>query len=100
MLAAMKLATSSRQWEQPWCNPETRFCVAIVGGAANVFVTMQLHRVSDLDPVLRRLQAGHPGVVVLDKRVVLRSVKSWGRLRGADDRAGGVVPVGPWAPFG
>jgi DNA-binding Lrp family transcriptional regulator len=80
--------------------PETRFCVAIIGGAANLFVTMQLHRVSDLDPVLRRLQAEYPGVVVLDTRVVLRSVKSWGRLLGADGRAQKVVPVDLWAPVG
>ncbi|MDT5144242.1 MAG: hypothetical protein QOE48_2752 [Mycobacterium sp.] len=79
--------------------PETRFCVAIIGdGAADLFVTMQLHNVSDLDPVLRRLSADHPGVAVLDTRVVLRSVKSWGRLLGLDGRAQHVVPVDLWAP--
>ena len=79
--------------------PETRFCVAVIGGgAAQLFVTMQLHNVSDLDPVIRRLSADHPGVAVLDTRVVLRSVKSWGRLLGLDGRAQHVVPVDPWAP--
>ncbi|MFZ3303448.1 MAG: Lrp/AsnC family transcriptional regulator [Mycobacterium sp.] len=81
------------------CYPETRFCVAVIGGgAAQLFVTMQLHNVSDLDPVIRRLSADHPGVAVLDTRVVLRSVKSWGRLLGLDGRAQHVVPVDPWAP--
>ena len=79
--------------------PETRFCVAVIGGgAADLFVTMQLHNVSDLDPVIHRLSAEHPGVAVLDTRVVLRSVKSWGRLLGPDGRARRVVPVDLWAP--
>jgi DNA-binding Lrp family transcriptional regulator len=78
--------------------PETRFCVAVIGdGAANLFVTMQLHNVSDLEPVIHRLSAEHPGVAVLDTRVVLRSVKSWGRLLGLDGRAQHVIPVDLWA---
>jgi DNA-binding Lrp family transcriptional regulator len=79
--------------------PETRFCVAIIGGgAASIFVTMQLHNVTDLDRVIQRLSAEHSGVAVLDTRVVLRSVKSWGRLLGLDGRAQDVVPVDLWAP--
>jgi len=79
--------------------PETRFCVAVTGGgAANMFVTMQLHDVSDLEPVVQRLSAEHHGVEVLDTRVVLRSVKSWGRLLGLDGRAQNLVPVDLWAP--
>jgi DNA-binding Lrp family transcriptional regulator len=78
---------------------ETRFCVATVGGgAADLFVTMQLHKLSDLGPVMKRLLAAHPGVTVLDTRVVLRSVKSFGRLLGPEGRAEEVVPVDPWAP--
>jgi hypothetical protein len=68
------------------------------GGTADIFVTMQLHNVSDLDPVVHRLSAEHPGLAVLDSRVVLRSVKSWGRLLGLDGRAQDVVPVDLWAP--
>jgi DNA-binding Lrp family transcriptional regulator len=78
--------------------PETRFCVAIIGGgSANIFVTLQLHNVSDLDPWIDRLAVEHPGVGVLDTRVVLRCVKSWGRLLGLDGRARDVVPVDLWA---
>jgi DNA-binding Lrp family transcriptional regulator len=78
--------------------PETRFCVATVGaGAANLFVTMQLHKLSSLDAVISRLIAEHPGVTVLDTRVVLRSVKSWGRLLGPDGRAAEIVPVDLWS---
>jgi DNA-binding Lrp family transcriptional regulator len=79
--------------------PETRFCVAVIGdGAVNLFVTMQLHNVSDLEPLIHRLSAEHPGVAVVDTRVVLRSVKSWGRLLGLDGRAQHVIPVDLWAP--
>jgi DNA-binding Lrp family transcriptional regulator len=78
---------------------ETRFCVAIVGGgSAHLFVTMQLHRLSDLDRVIARLVAEHPGVTVVDSRAVLRSIKSWGRMLGSDGRAREVVPVDLWAP--
>jgi DNA-binding Lrp family transcriptional regulator len=80
--------------------PETRFCVATVGGEANLFVTMQLHQASALDGVLHRLLAEYPDVTVLDSRVVLRSVKSWGRLLGPEGRAQEVVPVDLWAPAG
>jgi DNA-binding Lrp family transcriptional regulator len=79
--------------------PETRFCVATAGGgAAGLFVTLQLHELSALDAVIDRLLAEHPTVEVLSTRVVLRSVKSWGRLLGPDGRARDVVPVDPWAP--
>jgi len=79
--------------------PETRFCVATVGGGpASLFVTMQLHKLSALDAVISRLLAEYPGVAVLDTRVVLRSVKSWGRLLGPDGHAKEVVPVDLWSP--
>ena len=80
--------------------PETRFCIATVGGAANLFVTMQLHQASALDGVVHRLLAEYPDVTVLDTRVVLRSIKSWGRLLGPEGRAQEVVPVDLWAPAG
>jgi DNA-binding Lrp family transcriptional regulator len=79
--------------------PETRFCAATVGaGVANLFVTMQLHKLSGLDAVISRLIAEYPGVAVLDTRVALRSVKSWGRLLGPDGHAREIVPVDLWAP--
>lgn len=78
--------------------PEIRFCVAIVGGgAANLFCTMQVHNVAAYHAVMTRLLDEHPGVAVLDTRVVLRSVKSWGRLLGPDGRAHEIVPVDLWA---
>ena len=59
---------------------------------------MQLHELSVLDAVISRLLAEYPGVAVMDARVVLRSVKSWGRLLGPDGHAQQVVPVDLWAP--
>jgi hypothetical protein len=42
--------------------------------------------------------AGLAAAAVLDTRVVLRSVKSWGRMLGMDGRACDVVPVDLWSP--
>jgi DNA-binding Lrp family transcriptional regulator len=79
--------------------PEIRFCAATTGdGVADLFVTMQLHTLSALDAVISRLLAECPGVTAVDTRVVLRSVKSWGRLLGPDGHAQQIVPVDPWAP--
>jgi hypothetical protein len=61
---------------------------------------MQLHRLSDLDLAIQQLLAEYPGVTVLDTRVVLRCVKSWGRLLGPDGQAEKVVPVDLRAPAG
>jgi hypothetical protein len=81
--------------------PHPRICVATVGdGAANLFATMQLHRLSDLDLAIQQLLAEYPGVIVLGTRVVLRCVKSWGRLPGPDGHAEKIVPVDLWAPAG
>jgi DNA-binding Lrp family transcriptional regulator len=78
--------------------PETRFCVATAGGQANLFVTMQLHHAAALAGVIDRLLTEHTDVTVFDSRVVLRSVKSWGRILGSDGRAREVVPVDLWSP--
>lgn len=79
--------------------PETRVVAAILGGAARLFVTVQVHELGALDSVIARLNETLPGVSVLSTRVVLRPVKSFGRLLDDDGRACGVVPVDPWAPI-
>lgn len=78
--------------------PETRLCADLVGGAANLLVTAQLHELAALDDLTARLATEFPGVTVIDRRVLLRAVKSFGRLLGADGRAHDVVPVNLWAP--
>lgn len=76
--------------------PETRVCAA-VAGAANLFVTAQLHDLRALEPLLRRIRATSPGIEIDDRQIVLRSIKSWGRLLTPDGHAIDVVPVNPWA---
>jgi hypothetical protein len=59
---------------------------------------MQLHHAAALAGVIDRLLTEHTDVTVFDSRVVLRSVKSWGRILGSDGRAREVVPVDLWSP--
>ena len=75
--------------------PETRVC-AVVAGAASLFVTAQLHDLQAREPLLRRIRATRPGIEIDDRQIVLRSVKSWGRLLTPDGQAVDVVPVNPW----
>ncbi|MEZ0069101.1 DNA-binding Lrp family transcriptional regulator [Streptacidiphilus sp. MAP12-20] len=77
--------------------PQIRVCAALVG-RANLFTTLQLHSLHELSGVLCRVRGAWPAVHVSDRRVVLRSTKSWGRVLDADGYAVGVVPVNPWAP--
>lgn len=76
---------------------ETRVCAAIIGGAAQLFLTVQVHELGAVDDVIARLRQTFPGVTVLNTRALLRPVKSFGRLLDADGRARDVLPVNPWA---
>jgi DNA-binding Lrp family transcriptional regulator len=76
---------------------ETRICMAVVG-RANVFVMLQLHHLGELSGLYERLAAVLPQARIADQRVVLRPVKSWGRVLDRAGHATGVVPVDPWAP--
>ncbi|MBN7321812.1 Lrp/AsnC family transcriptional regulator [Mycobacteroides abscessus] len=78
--------------------PETRVCAEIIGGAADLFITVQLHSPTALEAVLTRLHRTFPTLTVLGRRVVLRHVKSFGRLLDSTGHAHGVVPVDLWAP--
>jgi DNA-binding Lrp family transcriptional regulator len=80
--------------------PETRVCAAIIGGAAQLFLTVQVHELGAVDGVIARLRQTFPGVTVRNTRAVLRPVKSFGRLLDDDGRAREVVPVNPWAALG
>ena len=76
--------------------PETRVVLATVG-SANMLVMAQLHRLGDVGRIRARLSETRPAVTVVDERVVLRPIKSWGRLLDAAGHASGLVPVDPWA---
>jgi DNA-binding Lrp family transcriptional regulator len=75
---------------------QTRICLSIIA-PANLIVITQLHHLAEAEPLFDRIRAQWPRVQVPDQRVVLRRVKSWGRLLDRDDRAIDVVPVDPWA---
>jgi DNA-binding Lrp family transcriptional regulator len=76
---------------------ETRICFSVVG-AANLFVMVQLHRLGELSSVFAKIRALGDRIEITDQRVVLRPLKSWGRLLDHSGHATGVVPVDPWAP--
>jgi DNA-binding Lrp family transcriptional regulator len=79
--------------------PETRVCAATVGGPAQLFVTVQVHEPGALGEFSARLHETFSGVSVLSTRMVLRPVKSFGRLLDVDGGARDIVAVDAWAPI-
>jgi len=77
--------------------PETRICLSVVG-SANLLVMAQVHQLADFGQILERVRITFPAVALRDQRVVLRSLKSGGRLQDRAGHATGVVPVDLWAP--
>jgi DNA-binding Lrp family transcriptional regulator len=76
--------------------PETRTCAALAG-ARNMLLTVGLHGVSDLHPLVVRLEERFPYVIVADRQIVLRQAKLYGRVLDPFGRCTGVVPVDPWS---
>ncbi|MEV4221902.1 AsnC family transcriptional regulator [Nonomuraea sp. NPDC049725] len=76
--------------------PETRTCAALAG-TSNMLLTVGLHAVTDLHPLVMRLERKFPYVTVADRQVVLRQTKLYGRLLDPAGRCTGVVPVDPWS---
>ena len=75
--------------------PETRFCATVVSAATMVLV-VNLRAPEQLEQVVARLTARHPGVGVADRRLVLRLDKVHGRLLDEQGRSTGLVAVDPW----
>jgi hypothetical protein len=61
---------------------------------------MTLHGIDELDGLLTKLRRTWPAVQVIEQQVVLRSIKSWGRLLDVDGRAIRTVAVDPWTDPG
>ncbi|GCD93055.1 Lrp/AsnC family transcriptional regulator [Embleya hyalina] len=76
--------------------PETRMCAA-VAGPSNLAVIVDLRSFDHLEEVLVRIATAFPGVVVTDRRLVLRPVKIHGRLVDETGRCIEVIPPDPWA---
>ncbi|MFF4991473.1 Lrp/AsnC family transcriptional regulator [Streptosporangium saharense] len=75
--------------------PETRTCAALAG-ARNMLLTVGLHGVGDLHPLVVRLEERFPHVNVTDRQIVLRQSKLYGRRLDPEGRCTGVVPIDPW----
>ncbi|MEU7000060.1 Lrp/AsnC family transcriptional regulator [Nonomuraea sp. NPDC046570] len=76
--------------------PETRTCAALAG-ARNMLLTVGLHGVSDLHPLVVRLEERFPHVSIADRQIVLRQSKLYGRVLDPLGRCTSVVPVDPWS---
>ncbi|GAA3515794.1 DNA-binding Lrp family transcriptional regulator [Streptosporangium album] len=76
--------------------PETRTCAALAG-ARNMLLTVGLHGISDLHPLVMRLEERFPYVSIADRQIVLRQSKLYGRVLDPFGRCTGVVPVDPWS---
>jgi len=74
---------------------ETRHCAA-VASPANLCVIVNLRSLEHLDELLLRLARDHPSVEVVDRRLVLRQVKVYGRIVDEQGRCFRVIPVDPW----
>jgi DNA-binding Lrp family transcriptional regulator len=81
--------------------PETRTCAAIAG-PSNMLLTVGLHSISDLHPLVSRLGEQFPYVHIIDRQMVLRQAKLYGRVLDASGRGIRTTPVNPWAvePYG
>ncbi|MQA97969.1 MAG: AsnC family transcriptional regulator [Streptosporangiales bacterium] len=75
---------------------ETRTCAA-VAGPYNLLLTVGLHTLSDLHGVVSRLRKQFPYASIVDRQVVMRQVKLYGRVLDPAGRWTSRVPLDPWA---
>ncbi|MBO1332202.1 Lrp/AsnC family transcriptional regulator [Streptomyces sp. VRA16 Mangrove soil] len=75
--------------------PECRL-VAAVTGTANIFTTLWVHDLGDVQRREAALCARLPTLTVTDRIVGLHTVKRMGHLLDADGRRTGVRPIRPW----
>ncbi|WP_236794794.1 Lrp/AsnC family transcriptional regulator [Amycolatopsis sp. GM8] len=74
---------------------ETRTCVG-VSGTANLTVSVGLHSAEDSHEIATRILTRFPAVRILDRRIVLRQYKLYGRLLNAHGASTGAVTINPW----
>jgi DNA-binding Lrp family transcriptional regulator len=75
---------------------ETRFCASVVS-TANIILVVGLHDLADAERVLGDLSQEYKAIDVLDRRIVTRMAKIYGRILDTEGRSVDVVPVDPWA---
>lgn len=76
--------------------PETRMCMALTGGPANLLFTVWLRTAGDLQRLEVELARRVPTLTVVDRAVALRHIKRMGRLLDEAERSVGTVPLGVW----
>jgi DNA-binding Lrp family transcriptional regulator len=74
---------------------QTRLCATVTAGP-NLLIGVWLRTVEEVHRLELAIAAKLPQVEVLDRLVVLRTVKRMGRLLDASGRAVGVVPINIW----
>ena len=74
---------------------ETRFCASVIG-TANIILVVGLHDLADAERVLGELSQEHSSIEVIDRRVVTRMAKIYGRILDTTGRSVDVLPVDPW----
>lgn len=75
--------------------PECRL-VAGVTGPANIFATLWVHDIGDIQRRETALCARVPTLTVTDRIVGLHTVKRMGHLLDHEGRRTGVIPISPW----
>jgi hypothetical protein len=78
---------------------QVRLC-ATLAGAPSLIVVAWLRTVEEVHRFELALAEALPELRVVDRLVVLRSLKRMGRLLDESGRAVGVVPMGTWDPAG
>lgn len=75
--------------------PHTRTCAAIAG-PSNLLWTVGLHDLFELHELVRRLRREFPCANIVDRQVVLRQAKLYGRLLDSEGRQTRGVPLNFW----
>jgi DNA-binding Lrp family transcriptional regulator len=76
--------------------PETRHCAAVTS-PTNLELIVSLRSLQHLDEVLTHIAREHPSATVVDRKLVLRMTKVYGRLLDEQGQSTRVIPVDPWA---
>ncbi|MEU6375807.1 AsnC family transcriptional regulator [Streptomyces sp. NPDC046909] len=76
--------------------PETRVCLGLTGGAANLVIALWLRGLDDVQRLESVLAERVPRLRFVDRAVALRHTKRAGTLLGPDGRAAEQVPIDPW----
>lgn len=75
--------------------PECRVAASVTG-PANIFATLWVHDVADIQRRETALCARLPGLTVTDRILGLHTVKRMGHLLDATGRRTGTRPISPW----